>query len=236
MLKKFARSRTAWKSQIAPGFTITKLGAEKYVPDADREDVALRQTMQGIYDRLAISLEVDHPVTPGSKLTKGPKTRRRRFSATSCPTPSRSWRCWTTRLARGRRRSRPGTRSSTPISSRSARRAKRLLQRPSHRPTAAALASSVMVISNSARTGGVAEEGWDVFTSGQAWKEEGHPGKLTSWEVLYRARSAGSRPYNAFTWNCESFVAYCHGLPSASPQLAVAVVVALVGAAIIARS
>lgn len=109
-------------------------------------------------------------------------------------------------------------------------------KRPSHRPTAAALASSVMVISNSARTGGVAEEGWDVFTSGQAWKEEGHPGKLTSWEVLYRARSAGSRPYNAFTWNCESFVAYCHGLPSASPQLAVAVVVALVGAAIIARS
>lgn len=93
-----------------------------------------------------------------------------------------------------------------------------------------------MVISNSARTGGVAEEGWDVFTSGQAWKEEGHLGKLTSWEVLYRARSAGSRPYNAFTWNCESFVADRHGLPPASPQLAVAVVVALVGAAIIARS
>lgn len=93
-----------------------------------------------------------------------------------------------------------------------------------------------MVISNSARTGGVAEEAWDVFTSGQAWREEEHPGKLTSWEVLYRARSAGHRPYNAFTWNCESFVAYCHGLPPASPQLAVAVVVALVGAAIIARS
>lgn len=93
-----------------------------------------------------------------------------------------------------------------------------------------------MVISNSARTGGVAEEAWEVFTSGQAWKEEGHPGKLTSWEVLYRARSAGHRPYNAFTWNCESFVAYCHGLPLASPQLAVALVVALVGAALIARS
>jgi hypothetical protein len=72
MLKKFARSRTAWKSQIAPGFTITKLAAEKYVSDADREDIALRQTMQAIYDRLTVNLEVDHPVTPGSKLTKGP--------------------------------------------------------------------------------------------------------------------------------------------------------------------
>jgi len=72
MGKKFARSRAAWKPQIAPGFTVTKLVAEKYVSDADREDVALRQTMRGIYDRLAINLEVDHPVTPGTKLTKGP--------------------------------------------------------------------------------------------------------------------------------------------------------------------
>ena len=72
MMKKFARSRAAWKSQIASGFTITKLASEKYVPDADREDVALRQAMQGIYDRLALSLEVDHPITPGCKLTKGP--------------------------------------------------------------------------------------------------------------------------------------------------------------------
>jgi hypothetical protein len=37
-----------------------------------------------------------------------------------------------------------------------------------------------MVISNSARAGGVAEEPWDVFTSGQTWKEEGHPGSLSA--------------------------------------------------------
>jgi hypothetical protein len=72
MLKKFARSRAAWKSQITSGFTITKLAAEKYVSDADREDIALRQTMQEIRDRLNVNLEVDHPTTPGSKLTKGP--------------------------------------------------------------------------------------------------------------------------------------------------------------------
>ena len=72
MTKKFARSRAEWKSDIAPGFTITKLTAEKYIPDVDREDVALRETMQAIYDRLFVNLEVDHPVTPNTKITKGP--------------------------------------------------------------------------------------------------------------------------------------------------------------------
>jgi len=93
-----------------------------------------------------------------------------------------------------------------------------------------------MVISNSAHAGDVVEEPWDVFASGQAWKEEGHPGKLPSWEVLYRARSAVYRPYDAFSWNCENFVAYCHGLPATSPQLAVVLIAAAVGAVIIARS
>jgi hypothetical protein len=93
-----------------------------------------------------------------------------------------------------------------------------------------------MVISNSARVGAVSEEPWDVFTSGQSWKNEGYPGNLKAWEVLYRARSAPRLQYNAFTWNCEGFVAHCHGLPPTSPQLAAVVIVALVGAAIIARS
>ena len=70
-LKKFARSRTAWKDEIASGFTITKLAEECYVSDWAREDVALRKTMQGIHDRLVHSLEVRHPVTPGAMLTGG---------------------------------------------------------------------------------------------------------------------------------------------------------------------
>lgn len=70
LTKKFARSRSTWKSEITPGFTITKLATETYEPDADRDDVALRNTMQKMYDRLLISLEVDHPVTPNTKLTK----------------------------------------------------------------------------------------------------------------------------------------------------------------------
>ncbi len=72
LLKKFARSRESWKDDIATGFTITKLSEERYVADKDREDVALRNTMDAIYQRLLFKLEVDHPVTPGAKLTKGP--------------------------------------------------------------------------------------------------------------------------------------------------------------------
>ena len=71
LIKKFARSRTGWKAEIAPGFTITKLASESYAPDAGRDDLALRDTMQKMYDRLLTNLEVDHPVTPNTKLTKG---------------------------------------------------------------------------------------------------------------------------------------------------------------------
>lgn len=91
-----------------------------------------------------------------------------------------------------------------------------------------------MVISNSARAGGTAEEPWDVFTSGQAWADEGHPGKLPTWEVLHRARSAHRTQYHVINWNCESFVAYCHGLPPTSPQLAAVALLTLAGIALVA--
>ena len=82
-----------------------------------------------------------------------------------------------------------------------------------------------MVISNSARAGGVAEEPWDVFSRGQQWKTEGYPGQLGAWEVLRRARLVFPR-YDVIKWNCEGFVAYCHGLPLSSPQLAAAFLIA----------
>jgi hypothetical protein len=72
MTKKFARSRKSWKSQVAPGFTVTKLVEEHYRANAAREDSALRDTMQAIYGRLCWNLEVRHPVTPGTQLTSGP--------------------------------------------------------------------------------------------------------------------------------------------------------------------
>jgi hypothetical protein len=70
MIKKFSRSRNSWKSEIASGFTITKLVSEQYKPSA-REDEALRNTMQAVHDRLVWNLVVSHPVTPGAFLSKG---------------------------------------------------------------------------------------------------------------------------------------------------------------------
>ena len=77
-IKKFAQSRTSWKSQIAGGFMITKLVTECYKADAVREDKALYDTMRAIRDRLNWNLVVNHPVTPGDTITKGdddPKAR-----------------------------------------------------------------------------------------------------------------------------------------------------------------
>lgn len=91
-----------------------------------------------------------------------------------------------------------------------------------------------MVISNSARAGGIAEEPWDMFTSGQLWTDEGHPGNLHPAEVLQRARSARRTQYNLLEWNCENFVAYCHGLPPNSPQLAAVALLTLAGIALAA--
>ena len=91
-----------------------------------------------------------------------------------------------------------------------------------------------MVISNSARAGGIAEEPWDVFTSGQPWSDEGQPGNLSPWEVLHRARSARRTQYNVLDWNCENFVAYCHGLAPSSPQVAAVTLITIVGIALAA--
>lgn len=79
LLKKFAKSRESWKPLIASGFSITILAKEKYVADKDKEDWSLRETMRGIYNRLLFNLEVDHPVTPGAKVTNGPDDVKMRF-------------------------------------------------------------------------------------------------------------------------------------------------------------
>lgn len=79
LLKKFAKSRESWKPLIASGFSITILAKEKYVADKDKEDRSLRETMRGIYNRLLFNLEVDHPVTRGAKVTKGPDDAKMKF-------------------------------------------------------------------------------------------------------------------------------------------------------------
>ena len=78
-IKKYARSRDSWKSQILSGFGITKLVTECFRGDAGREDKALYDTMKAIRDRLKWNLVVDHPVTPNETITSGTDDARARF-------------------------------------------------------------------------------------------------------------------------------------------------------------
>ena len=69
LIKKFAKSRESWGSQILSGFGITKLVSEKYQRYSDRHDMALYYTMQAIRDRLNGSERVEHPTTPNETIT-----------------------------------------------------------------------------------------------------------------------------------------------------------------------
>jgi len=77
-----------------------------------------------------------------------------------------------------------------------------------------------MVISNSARAGGLAEEPWDTFAAGQPIAVEGYPGSLPAHLVLHRARSLMNKAYDVLTWNCDHLTSYAHGLEPRSPQRA----------------
>jgi hypothetical protein len=88
--KKFSRSRDSWSASAASGFTITKLVTERYSSDSKREDVALYDTMKAIRDRLELSLEVSHPVTPNESLTKGVDDAKTKFLRTKL-TDALSW-------------------------------------------------------------------------------------------------------------------------------------------------
>jgi hypothetical protein len=78
-IKKFARSRESWKSQILSGFGITKLVTECFRGDAVQEDSSLYETMKAIRDRLKWNLVVAHPVTPNETITSGTDDARARF-------------------------------------------------------------------------------------------------------------------------------------------------------------
>ena len=84
-----------------------------------------------------------------------------------------------------------------------------------------------MVISTSARSGGVHEEPWDTFAQGRDVTVNGYPGRLPGWEVVRRARSLIGTQYDLLTKNCEQFVMFAHGLKPQSAQLASTVVIAL---------
>lgn len=92
-----------------------------------------------------------------------------------------------------------------------------------------------MVISNSARRGGVYEEPWDVFAQKQSVTVENADSTLPPSRAVSRARSRIGTPYDAITWNCEHLVGHARGLRPSSPQVLATLAVAALGWMLVAR-
>lgn len=61
LVKKLAKSRGTWKSKTISGFAISRLVEESYLEIRGRNDLALRELMQKIVDRLSYNDEITHP-------------------------------------------------------------------------------------------------------------------------------------------------------------------------------
>ena len=61
LTKKFAR-RADWKAKTTSGIAITKLVVDHFIANADRDDLALRETWKKIHEALIWSTQVAHPV------------------------------------------------------------------------------------------------------------------------------------------------------------------------------
>ena len=92
-----------------------------------------------------------------------------------------------------------------------------------------------MVISNSARAGGVHEEPWDEFSQGKLVNVEEMQSGTSHWKTIRRARSRIGTPYDLLTWNCEHLVGFAKGLSPSSPQVSVTVALVSLGLVLAAR-
>lgn len=70
LTKKMARSRIAWKGKTTSGICLSKLVVDWFVSVASRDDDALRDTWKAVKGKLDITLEIDHPVLQGKKLSE----------------------------------------------------------------------------------------------------------------------------------------------------------------------
>jgi len=83
------------------------------------------------------------------------------------------------------------------------------------------------VISCSARIGRGAEEPWSIFTGGRIAHKVQLSSRFAAYQVVARARSMLSKPWDIFNWNCEHFVRVSYGLKPESVQLQVVSTAAL---------
>ena len=84
-----------------------------------------------------------------------------------------------------------------------------------------------LVISNSFRRNQVIIETLAEFCSGRKFKVHNMWGGFSSTEVELRARQLIGSRYSPSKYNCEHFVRQVHGLPVESPQLNIALGVAI---------
>lgn len=91
-----------------------------------------------------------------------------------------------------------------------------------------------MVISNSARAGGVVEQPWDVFAENRIVRLDGVPDGVPAYHVVNRVRSCIGTRYDLFQWNCDHLVAYAQGLPLQSTQVDTTLAIAVLGTALMA--
>lgn len=92
-----------------------------------------------------------------------------------------------------------------------------------------------MVISNSARRGGVHEEPWDVFAQGKPVTVEKSHSDMPRREAVTQARSRIGTRYDALTWNCEHLVSDARGFRPSSPQVLATLAVVVLGWMLVAR-
>jgi hypothetical protein len=71
LMKAFARSRPHWGKKTASGFAISRLVSDEFVEAKDRDDIALRDTMRKIKDRLVWNSAVRHPTLNEDILAQG---------------------------------------------------------------------------------------------------------------------------------------------------------------------
>jgi hypothetical protein len=71
LLKAFARSRSSWKGKISNGFVISKLVADQWAEDIDRDDKTLRDVAKAIRDKLSWQQAVQHPVLDENIIEEG---------------------------------------------------------------------------------------------------------------------------------------------------------------------
>ena len=77
------------------------------------------------------------------------------------------------------------------------------------------------------------EEPLSQFANGKNPRIVNYPGTLPPQIVLARARSYLYSEYRLFSWNCEHFVRYAHGLKMTSPQISRAVALCAIAGVLI---